>query len=307
MIIVNGRGKKAFVDKLVEQQINIEEKFQPKLRSLFRDMGRDLASVYISTQTIPNAENFTPQMITLLRGHYRKVIPQFGFFIRNQLGVKHHFAPEKKQIGDDFELESAVYINNHSETQSDIIIDHQQTEWHRNINKALVGLLLLMDTPASRIATTQGMDPAARTGILQNMVDANPTFNEDKKNRELRKLINREVGASSVSRAKAIALTETNNPINFAMETEAELAINDPATVAAATAAGVRLSQAQKEWVAVLDRRTRPTHVAADGQVVGLNETFNVGGFSMRFPTDGSLGAPAGEIVNCRCKSVLVI
>jgi uncharacterized protein with gpF-like domain len=139
------------------------------------------------------------------------------------------------------------------------------------------------------------------------MVDANPSFDQDKKNKELRKLINKEVVASSVARSKAIALTETNNPINFAMETEAELAISDPAIIAAATTAGVQINQAKKEWVAVLDRKTRSTHVQADGQVVALNEPFTVGGFSMRFPTDGSLGAPAGEIVNCRCKSIMVI
>jgi hypothetical protein len=54
-------------------------------------------------------------------------------------------------------------------------------------------------------------------------------------------------------------------------------------------------------WDSSSDRDTRDTHRAADGQERGQGETFNVGGYSMRYPGDRSLGAPAKEIINCRC------
>lgn len=54
-----------------------------------------------------------------------------------------------------------------------------------------------------------------------------------------------------------------------------------------------------KEWEATEDSHTRPTHAAADGQVVGLTEKFTVGDAFLDFPGDPT-GSP-GEIVNCRC------
>lgn len=56
-----------------------------------------------------------------------------------------------------------------------------------------------------------------------------------------------------------------------------------------------------KKWLAILDERTRPTHANADGQEQPLELPFDVGGFYMMFPKDDSLGAPASEIINCRC------
>lgn len=58
----------------------------------------------------------------------------------------------------------------------------------------------------------------------------------------------------------------------------------------------------KKEWVAALDARTRDDHVDAHGQVVGLDESFDVGGESLAYPGDGA-GSP-GNIINCRCVMV---
>lgn len=54
-----------------------------------------------------------------------------------------------------------------------------------------------------------------------------------------------------------------------------------------------------KTWLATEDHRTRPTHVIAEGQTVGLEENFSVGGSSLQFPGDPS-GAPE-EVIQCRC------
>lgn len=56
-----------------------------------------------------------------------------------------------------------------------------------------------------------------------------------------------------------------------------------------------------KFWKSERDSRVRQTHRAADGQVRRLEEPFIVGGYRMMFPQDASLGAPAKEIVHCRC------
>lgn len=56
-----------------------------------------------------------------------------------------------------------------------------------------------------------------------------------------------------------------------------------------------------KKWRTSRDEKVRESHQQAEGQVVLINETFNVGGFQLMYPGDTENGAPAGEIINCRC------
>ena len=51
----------------------------------------------------------------------------------------------------------------------------------------------------------------------------------------------------------------------------------------AATKMGIEM---EREWVSALDARTRPEHAEADGQVVGVDEPFIVGGEKLMFPGD---------------------
>jgi len=59
-----------------------------------------------------------------------------------------------------------------------------------------------------------------------------------------------------------------------------------------------------EEWLATSDDRTRDSHAAANGQIVLIDSTFEVGGVYMDHPGDPS--APVGEIANCRCAIVPV-
>lgn len=54
-----------------------------------------------------------------------------------------------------------------------------------------------------------------------------------------------------------------------------------------------------KEWLATKDDRTRPEHLAADGQQVAMDEKFTVGGEQMDRPGDSN--ASAANVVACRC------
>lgn len=60
----------------------------------------------------------------------------------------------------------------------------------------------------------------------------------------------------------------------------------------------------EKLWLATEDRRTRPSHRAADGQRVVLGLPFQVGDASLEFPGDPS--GPPGEVIQCRCTMLLV-
>lgn len=56
-----------------------------------------------------------------------------------------------------------------------------------------------------------------------------------------------------------------------------------------------------KRWNTIIDGKERDSHAFADGQEKPIDEPFDVGGYFMNFPKDDSFGAPAEEIVNCRC------
>ncbi len=60
----------------------------------------------------------------------------------------------------------------------------------------------------------------------------------------------------------------------------------------------------KKQWLTVLDERTRQAHSDADGPVFGIDDDFNVGGESLPMP---GVGGSAGNTINCRCRSVPII
>lgn len=64
----------------------------------------------------------------------------------------------------------------------------------------------------------------------------------------------------------------------------------------------ITADQVTEEWDAANDMDTRDSHANAEGQTKGPDGTFLIGGFRMRYPGDSSLGAPASEVINCRCR-----
>lgn len=60
---------------------------------------------------------------------------------------------------------------------------------------------------------------------------------------------------------------------------------------------------AKKVWDTAGDDRVRHSHEEMDGQTVGIDEPFvTPSGARMMHPHDGSLGAPAKELIMCRCR-----
>lgn len=91
----------------------------------------------------------------------------------------------------------------------------------------------------------------------------------------------------SNDRAKLIAENESNSIWNDSQYQDAILT-----------------GKTRKEWRAILDSRTRATHVIANGQVVPIDQPFEVGDSFLQFPRDTSLGAQIDEIANCRCTAL---
>lgn len=67
----------------------------------------------------------------------------------------------------------------------------------------------------------------------------------------------------------------------------------------------VQASQIKRVWDATFDKRTRFDHAVAEGQTVGLDQDFLIGGKLMRHPHDPRGGA--ANVINCRCRAVTKI
>lgn len=101
----------------------------------------------------------------------------------------------------------------------------------------------------------------------------------------------RTVAKISEPRALTIARTEVVSAANFG-------------SLAQLKAVGFTDEECRKEWLATEDGRTRPAHLEADGQLVGLSQPFVVGGDFLQVPGD-----PAGRaenVINCRCSVAYV-
>lgn len=110
-------------------------------------------------------------------------------------------------------------------------------------------------------------------------------------NRRLSQEITSKLGDEfSNRRANGIARTETNAALSAGHQAVYEDQERRGETVT-------------KEWVSILDNSTRPTHVAADGQIVrGADARFRVGGSTAPYPGHPSL--PVGERSRCRCTTI---
>ncbi len=92
----------------------------------------------------------------------------------------------------------------------------------------------------------------------------------------------------SLTRSASIARTEVNTSANFA------------------TWGGHKMSGVvdKRGWSTALDGRARADHVDANGQVVGIDEPFTVGGHETMYP--GGTGV-AEQDIQCRCGQYAVI
>ena len=103
----------------------------------------------------------------------------------------------------------------------------------------------------------------------------------------------------------------TDNVLKFRAEMiarsellQAQSAAEFEATRQAVDLGATTPSSVRRVWDSSGDARVRPSHKAMDGQTVGFNEPFlTPEGARLMYPGDNSLGAPAKEIIMCRCRA----
>jgi len=102
-----------------------------------------------------------------------------------------------------------------------------------------------------------------------------------------------------LGRGDTIARTELLGTINAAQDHSLEQLIDNRS---------IMRRDIQNEWDASNDGATRDSHAFMDGQIREQGKAYETGaGFLMLHPGDRSLGAPAEEIINCRCRKIVRI
>ena len=99
-------------------------------------------------------------------------------------------------------------------------------------------------------------------------------------------------GFDARKRAKMIARSETTGSLNAGHQAAME-ELSDQGLISG------------KQWLAILDRRVRETHIDLHNSVVAARADFSVGGSLAPYPGHWSL--PAEQRINCRCTTISVL
>lgn len=163
--------------------------------------------------------------------------------------------------------------NSVPKTKKDFIIDFFNAAWYEE----MVNYFRLIGG-----TKVQGIDNTTKD-IINNLL-AN-ILGQNLSRRDQAKLFEETLNDPAFNRARSlvIARTESTTAANFGINMGAESSDYE----------------VQKFWINTKDARTRRSHLAMTKDRIAINQPFIVGGVPMMYP--GEVGAPAAEVVNCRC------
>jgi len=163
--------------------------------------------------------------------------------------------------------------NSVPKNKKDFIIDFFNAAWYEE----MVNFFRLVGG-----TTVQGIDDTTRN-IINNLLSN--ILGQNLSRRDQAKLFQETLNDPAYNRARSlvIARTESTKTANFGINMGAESSDYE----------------VQKFWINTRDARTRRSHLAMTKDRIALNQPFMVGGVAMMYP--GEVGAPAAEVVNCRC------
>lgn len=252
----------------LNDKLKLEAKLRPELRRYNSMLVREFKREYVSSGNVLNIFQFDVELEDILRKHYDRTGLIFSNRITPDIPLDVGVTEGERDIIDEA---LAIWLIGQASQQANIINSTSQADANAAVAAALEDPLVREEVGRSAQLTA-----AAIAGALFN-----------------RKLRGRETG---------ILMTETQIPSETAKATEAEVLSGLPPSIQGGSP---RTSQVDKEWATVGDSRVREIHLNADGQKRPVNEPFIVNGELLRWPSDSELGASAGNVINCRCSSII--
>lgn len=253
-----------------QKKLDAESNIKKKIkREYFLPISILFLNFYSQTGTLPELTNFNLNLKNILDDNHSRVSRLFSRNIRDKLGNPENAASINDTVNFRLDLLKDADVSDSLKSIS--------TTTHKDLKKSVDDLLLASALENIELTNNQVATRARRR------------FND-----------------LSNSRLETIGMTETQGAAEGAKNVEANV-LNSNNAVFAAAGVSLATSTIQKTWITKMDNRVRAAHVLAEGQKIGLNEAFNVGGELMMYPGDDSLGATLGNIINCRCTSIMTI
>lgn len=267
MLNTNEGQRQRSANKDYQLKLTFEAQLMRKLKPMFRKLAKDFQTKYAALGLFPDLTLFAEEMKNVLQAHYGKVSKKFSQRVVSELGK-----PENHDnVLGSIDRRTDTHHTNRAQQSAQVITNTTRKDMRLAIAAAVAaGAALGLSLNRSQVASRARIDLNRRTA----------------------------------GRTLTIAMTETQNPAEHAKQTEVEMLSWHDSFI---NGESIRLARKQKKWVAILDTRTRHAHAEADNQVVNFAEPYTVGGQSLMYPGDQSLGASLDNVINCRCSSVIII
>ena len=268
----NKRAKRNLTLKLA-----LEKTFSRDLVWYFNEIKTDVVSFYTATGLLINADIYQKQTETLLERHYKRVIRNF--------------------------INEGKYSYRKSLEAKGIEYKQEQEEEDEKIKATSVLIALAF---VESIVQRRALQLIETTNDNIKDTAAKATKKAKESGTKVHDEINKGLDRAFKSRYAMIALTETQFMAERSKNIEAAVISRngnvDPSSINDGVVTGN--PDVKKEWAAILDDRTRGGHAMADGQTQNMNDPYIVNGEYLMYPSDTSMGASLGNIINCRCSSL---
>lgn len=238
----------------------IEKRYQGRIRSAIRDWSMRALDAWEETGAVPQANSHEADIRAIVQDIAGTAIRAFGERILEQ-GIP----AQRSAVGPDGKIYTP-YGTRGIERKDFATTLARMAQRYAMLEAVRRRITDIADTTRAQIIRGIERGVAEGLGVAQTA-----SFVRDL------------VPGLSRYRSALIARTETHGAANYGAD-------------AAARDTGLVL---RKEWVAAADERTREDHAAADGQIVGMDEPFLVGGEALQFPGDPN--GSAEQVINCRC------
>ena len=284
--------KKEKAKKEDKLKLSLEKKFSAVLWPFLKDISRAFSAVYSDTGAIINANDFMLDLAAIIEKVYINTGRTFSESFESDIDKQ--LAESTKE---DEESERTKFLIWWKESR-------KEAESIINEGVAMYAVVRALQQSTLILNTT---DDVIRRSVRRIRDDA-ITDGIELTNKQISKRARKEIDKINRLRVPVISETEVQNASMTAKQIEAE-----ETNIASAQRQGldedipesVTQEQIKKTWVTMRDDLVRSKHKRAEGQRQLLKDPYLVGGELLMYPGDTSLGATAGNVINCRCNSII--
>ena len=262
-------------------KLRLESQLRPRIKEIERTLVREVTRTLGRSGNLPDVVAISADKLEpVLRSHYSKVGEVFSKRLRDNLPPE---AAMTEKEAEEINVALASFFDQRAPTQARAISKTTQKNAIRSINVAEQERQRLVD---------QGEDTMSQREVA---------------------LVAGNVFSHSLSgRTTGIVMLETQAPAEAAKLTEVDVLLGlSPFVLGGRSVSPEQVRDVTKAWVTQGDSRVRTppdssfNHLAADSEQVPMDQPFVVSGERLMHPGDTSLGASVGNVVNCRCASVV--